>query len=255
MTQGVILFRIFARISAMLTEKAGCLAVTVSVLRTVILYFLLMLAMRLMGKRQLGELQPSELVVTLLISDLAAVPMQENGLPLVNGVLPILVLVALEIFISAVMMKSPRLSRLVSGTPQAVIRDGRVDERVMRRLRMTVDDLMESLRQENIFDIQQVQYAIAETNGHVTAYCYPRFQPATVGDIAGEMPDDGMPVVVVSDGQLLQWGLDLCGLDAAWVYRILGRCNCPLERVFLLTATKTGKHYLLTQSDVGGEQG
>ena len=226
---------------------------TVSVIRTVILYFLLMLAMRVMGKRQLGELQPSELVITLLLSDLAAVPMQENGLPLLNGVLPILVLVALELFISGVMLKSPRFSRLIAGTPQAVIRDGRLQEKVMRRLRMTVDDLVESLRQQSIFDIGQVQYAIAETNGHISVYCYPRYQAATVRDVNADPPEEGMPVVVISDGTLSDWGLQLCGLDRVWVYRLLAEKGYAQEQIFLLTATKEGKHYMLTYDEVGGK--
>ena len=175
---------------------------TISVVRTVILYLLLIAAMRLMGKRQLGELQPSELVVTLLLSDLAAVPMQENGLPLMNGVLPILVLVSLELLISGAMLKSPAIARLISGSPLPIIQDGKVSEKVMRRMRITVDDLLESLRQQNIFDIRQVQYAIVETNGHISAYCYPRFQPATAGMVT-DRPDDVArdTALVTSDSQ------------------------------------------------------
>ncbi len=225
---------------------------SIAVIRTVILYLVIMACMRIMGKRQLGELQPSELVITLLLSDLAAVPMQENGLPLLNGILPILVLVALEVLLSAAMLKFPTLSRLIAGTPLPIIKDGRVDERVMRRLRITVDDLIEALRQQNIFDIRQVQYAIAETNGHISAYCYPRFQTATAGDVKNNLPDEGMPVVVVSDGQLSDWGLQLCGLSRQWVDDVLREKHCPQEDVFLLTATKTGQHYLLTKADVQG---
>ena len=129
----------------------------ISVIRTVILYFFIMLSMRLMGKRQIGELQPSELVVTLLLSDLASVPMQENGLPLLNGVLPILVLVAMELILSCLMLKCPALSRFISGSPMPIIVDGHVDEGVMRRLRITVDDLVEALRQQEIFDLREVQ--------------------------------------------------------------------------------------------------
>lgn len=225
---------------------------TVSVIRTVILYFLLMAAMRLMGKRQLGELQPSELVVTLLLSDLAAVPMQENGLPLLNGVLPILVLVSLELLLSGLMMKCPAVEKLISGTPLPVIKDGKVDAAVMRRLRLTVDDLTTTLRQQNIFDIRQVQYAIAETGGGITAYCYPRYQPATAGDVGADAPDEGMPTVVVSDGRLCDWGMQVCGLSEEQVAAILRRHRCQQDEVFLLTATKTGAHYLLTYADVKG---
>ncbi len=227
---------------------------TIAVVRTVILYLLLMAAMRLMGKRQLGELQPSELVVTLLLSDLAAVPMQENGLPLLNGILPILVLVSLELLISGIMLKSPAVARLVSGSPLPLIRDGKVDEKTMRRLRITVDDLLESLRQQNVFDIRQVQYAIAETNGHISVYLYPRFQPATTGDVKANIDDD-MPVVVVSDGALCDWGMGLCGLTEEKLANLLRKRKCRQEDVFLMTATREGDLYVLTRADVKGGGG
>ena len=225
---------------------------TIAVLRTVILYCLLIAAMRLMGKRQLGELQPSELVVTLLLSDLAAVPMQENGLPLLNGILPILVLVGMEILLSGAMLKWPALSRLIAGTPIPIIRDGKVNEQAMRRLRITVDDLIESLRQQNVFDLQQVQYAIAETNGHISAFCYPRYQPATAGDVGALPSENGMPVLVVSDGKLCPWGLQLCGASEEQLHRFLQKRHCPIEEVFLLTMTKNGEPFLLTHADVKG---
>ncbi len=211
---------------------------TISVIRTVILYLLLMVAMRLMGKRQLGELQPSELVVTLLLSDLAAVPMQENGLPLLNGVMPILVLVSLELLLSGAMLKFPPVAKLISGSPIPVIRDGVMDASALRRLRMTVEDLEESLRQQDIFDVSQVQYAIAETNGHISAYCYS---------------DAEMPVVVVSDGALCDWGMRLCGMTEEKLTRFLQKKQCGQKDVFLLTATKQGPHHLLTYADVKGE--
>lgn len=229
----------------------GGVSMAVSVIRTVILYILLMVAMRIMGKRQLGELQPSELVITLLLSDLASVPMQDNGLPLLNGVLPIVVLVAVEIVLSCLMLKFPTVSRLISGSPVPVIRDGQLDENAMRRLRITVDDLIESLRQQDIFDLRQVQYAIAETNGHISAYCYPRFQQATLGDVCqDDPPDSGMPVVIVSDGKRSDWGMQLCGLEEEWLQKTLRQYHCPLEEVFLLTADKAGHVFLLTRRQV-----
>ena len=223
---------------------------TISVIRTVILYLLLTLAMRVMGKRQLGELQPSELVVTLLLSDLAAVPMQENGLPLLNVVLPMLVLVGLELLLSGAMMKFPAVAKLVSGSPIPLIRDGVMDAAALRRLRMTVSDLEESLRQQNVFDIAQVQYAIAETNGHISVYCYPSCQPATAADVGASPSDKGMPVVIISDGDLSDWGMRLCGMTEETLDRYLRRKRCTRQEVFLLTATKTGPHHLLTYADV-----
>ena len=223
-------------------------------IKTVSVYFILIISMRLMGKRQLGELQPAELVVTLVISDLAAVPMQENGLPLMNGVLPILVLVSLELLISGAMLKCPAIARLISGSPLPIIQDGKVSEKVMRKMRITVDDLLESLRQQNIFDIRQVQYAIVETNGHISAYCYPRFQPATAGMVT-DRPDDEMPIVVVSDGQMCDWGMRLCGLSEEALEGILRKKKCSLQDAFLLTVTVGGTPYLLTRKDVKGGGG
>lgn len=228
---------------------------SIAVIRTVILYLLLMGAMRLMGKRQLGELQPSELVVTLLISDLVAVPMQENGLPLANGVMPILVLVSLELLLSGLMLKCPAVGRLISGTPQPIIRDGKIQVGVMRRLRLTTEDLAEALRQQNIFDLRQVQYAIAETNGRISVCCYPPYQPATAKDVGGGQAATDMPAVVVADGRLCAWGMDLCGLSEEAVAAILRRHRCAQEEVFLLTANREGEHYLLTRRDVKGGGG
>ena len=211
---------------------------TISVIRTVILYLLLMAAMRLMGKRQLGELQPSELVVTLLLSDLAAVPMQENGLPLLNGVMPILVLIGLELLLSGVMLKCPSIAKLVSGSPIPIIKDGQLEVAALKRLRMTMEDLDEALRQQEVFDIREVQYAIAETNGHISVYRYNEAQ---------------MPVIVVSDGTLCQWGMKLCGLTEEALGRYLQQKRCRQQDVFLLTATKQGPIHLLTYADLKGD--
>ncbi len=221
----------------------------IAVVRTVILYALLMGAIRIMGKRQLGELQPSELVVALLLSDLAAVPMQDNEIPLANGILPILTLVSLELLLSGLMMKFPSIAKLVAGSPIIVIRDGHADGKAMRRLRLTVDDLLESLRQQNIFDIRQVQYAIVETNGHITPYCYPTYQAATAADVGVKGDDREMPVVVISDGAVSDWGLTLSEHDQQWLTTALRRYGCAQQDVFLMTVTKKGKCFVLTKKE------
>lgn len=133
----------------------------ITAIRTVIIYIFIIAAIRIMGKRQLGELQPAELVVTLLISDLAAVPMQESGMPLLDGVIPILVLVAMELLFSGLMLKVPFFYRLISGRPMVVIDNGKLDQQALKRMRVTIGDLVESLREQNVFDIEQIQYAIA----------------------------------------------------------------------------------------------
>ncbi|HHV50310.1 MAG TPA: DUF421 domain-containing protein, partial [Clostridiales bacterium] len=134
-------------------------------IRTVIIYIFIIAAMRIMGKRQLGELQPSELVVALLISDLAAVPMQENGMPLLNGLIPIMILVALELLFSGLMIKSPFFQHLIGGRSKIIIDNGNLDIKALNGMRMSLEDLMETLRQQSVFDLRDVQYAIVEPNG------------------------------------------------------------------------------------------
>ncbi len=214
---------------------------SITVVRTVILYILLIIAMRLMGKRQIGELQPTELVVTLLISNLAAVPMQENGLPLLNGILPIFILVSLELISSILMLKIPALSKLVGGSPITIVRDGKPIRKAMSRLRIGMEDLNEALRQQNVFDLRQVQYAIAETNGHISVYCYSRYQPSEKGDLLPDPPQEDMPVIIISDGTRSDWGMSFCGIDGYWIERTLKKKGCREDQVFLMTATRGGK--------------
>ena len=224
----------------------------ITAIRTVIIYIFIITAMRIMGKRQLGELQPVELVVTLLISDLAAVPMQESGMPLLNGLVPILILVSLELLLSGCMLKLPWVSRLITGNPITIIRDGRLDQKALKKLRMTVEDLMENLRGQNIFAIEDLQYAVAETNGKISVYPKPEKQPPTCGDLHGAPPDSGMPLVVISDGKLSRWAMQTCGVDEGWLNQVLIDNACPQSEVFLLTANKAREYYLVRKEGQPG---
>lgn len=214
-------------------------------IRTVIIYIFIIAAMRTMGKRQLGELQPAELVVTLLIADLAAIPMQENGMPLLNGIIPVMILVALEILFSALMMKVPFFHRLIGGKSKTLINDGQIDVKAMQDLRMTFEDLMESLRQQGYFDWQEVQYAIVEANGKLSVLLKPNKRPATCEDLSLSPPDKGMTVIVISDGKISDWGLSFCQLSKRWLNQILRENHCTAEQVYLMTADRTRAYYLL----------
>ena len=147
--------------------------------RTILLYFIIMLGLRLMGKRQIGELEPTELVLTMLISDLAAVPMQDFGIPLLNGVVPIVTLLALSMLLSYGCMRSIRLRRLVCGSPTTLIKDGILQQAAMRANRFTLDELIEALRSQGVTDLTTVKYAILETDGQLSVLLYPAEQPAT----------------------------------------------------------------------------
>lgn len=210
----------------------------ISAIRTVIIYAFIILAMRIMGKRQLGELQPTELVVTLLISDLAAVPMQDNSIPLLSGLLPISILMALELILSGLSLKIPFFERFLSGNPVPIIRDGVLDVKALKKLRLSVNDLCEMLRAQQIFDITTVQYAIVETGGQLSYYLKPPAQPVTCGDIGAVPSDDGMPVLLISDGTVHEHNLSLCNADRAWLDAQLASRRLDVQDVLLMTADK-----------------
>lgn len=217
----------------------------ITAIRTVIIYIFIITAMRIMGKRQLGELQPAELVVTLLISDLAAVPMQESGMPLLNGLVPILMLVALELLLSGLMLKAPFFHRLIGGKPKIVVNNGKIDQTAMKGMRLTLEDLMETLRQQGTFDLQEVAYAIVEANGKISVLAKPANRQATCQDVGANPPDNGIPMVIVSDGSVSQWGLNVCGLDDGWLSGVLAANTCSLKDVFLLTADRSRAYHLI----------
>ena len=218
-------------------------------LRTVIIYIMIIAALRFAGKRQLGELQPAELVVTLLIADLASVPMQDTGIPLLSGLVPIAVLTALELILSALMMKWRGLSKLVSGNPVVIVKNGVLQQKALRQLRLTVDDLTETLRQQNVFDVRDVQCAIVETNGKISVFQTSQAKPLTAQDMALSLPDNGVPVPVVSDGKPVPWGLSVCGLSPEWVADKLKKRGCDLKDVLLMTADKSHRVYIIRREE------
>lgn len=217
----------------------------IGAIRTAIIYLVLVAAMRIMGKRQLGDLQPIELVVTLLVADMAAVAVEDTTAPLLSGLIPIAVLVSLELLFSGLMLKFPAAARLVDGRPVIIINNGTLDQRAMKKLRLSLEDLVGTLRQQGIFDLTEVQYAIAETGGKISAYLKPEHQPATAADVHAAPPDNGIPFLVISDGRLSRWALSMCGLNEEWLRLTLHEAGCPLSQVFLLTADRRGTVCLL----------
>ncbi len=214
----------------------------IAMLRTAILYLTLIAGVRLMGKRQVGELEPAELVLTLLVADLAAVPMQDFGIPLLFGLLPILVLLCLTMILSVLTMKNVRLRTLLCGRPSIVIDCGELLQKEMARTRMTVDELMEELRLQGITDISTVQYAILETNGKLSTILYPQYQPATAEQMGVSPALTSLPLVIISDGQLLTHNLIAAGQSREWLEKVLAdRKLNRIEDVFLLSLDKDGK--------------
>ena len=216
-------------------------------IRTIILYLLIIAGIRLMGKRQVGELEPSELVLSLIIADLAAVPMQDFGIPLLTGIVPILTLLSLTMILSVLTMKSVRFRALMCGRPSIVIRDGRVDQQEMRRNRLTVDELLEELRAKGCTDPSTVKYAILETNGQLSVLLYASQNPPSAQDLGVQVREQDLPLVVISDGRLLEHNLKALGRDRAWLDKQLAARGCKggCRSVFLMLADHSDGIYLV----------
>jgi len=221
-------------------------------IRTIILYLLIIGGIRLMGKRQVGELEPSELVVSLIIADLASVPMQDYGIPLITGVIPILALLALTMILSVLTMKSVRFRTLLCGRPSIVIRNGVVDQQEMSRNRLTLDELLEELRSKGYTDPAAVKYAVLETNGMLSVLPYEAQKPPTAQQMKLKVQEPSLPLVVVSDGRLLEHNLTALGYDRAWLEQELALRGCSgAGEVFLLLADEKSTVYLAKKEELG----
>lgn len=217
----------------------------ISIVRTMILYVLIILAMRIMGKRQLGELEPAELVVAVLISDLAAHPLQDPGIPLLYGVVPVLVLVACEILISALILKSIRFRSVLCGRPSMLIRNGRIMQAEMKKNRYTLDELAEELRKKDISDIRTVRYAVLETDGSLSTLLYAAQAPVTPEQMELVVHDPGYAVILINDGRVLSENLKRCGYNRNWLQKQLAARNVrDSSSVFLMTVDEAGRIYL-----------
>ena len=203
-----------------------------------ILYLLLIVGLRLSGKRQIGELEPIELVLTLLISDLASVPMQDFGIPLLNGVVPILALIALSTLFSCISLRNVRFRSLVCGEPALVIKNGQIRQEVMRHNRLTLDEL----RGQGVLDINTVKYAVLETSGHLSVLLRADQQPLTARQMAVAVEDDVfLPTVVINDGRIMAENLRLAGRDENWLRQQLQKRKIRHPRdVFLLSVDENG---------------
>ena len=217
----------------------------ISIIRTLLLYLVIITAVRVMGKRQIGEMQTSELVVTLLISDIAAIPMQNTSQPLLSGFVPILILVLCEIVLSIVMMKKAKFRKLICGKPQIVINDGKIDQAQMKRLRMSTEDLCEQLRQLDSFNIEDIAYAIVETNGKMSILKKPEQDTPTLSDLKIKKQDKGIEAVVISDGERSDYSMKLCGVDDDWVSKTLNQNKVEQKNVFMMTANKKKEYQII----------
>lgn len=215
-------------------------------IRTIILYFTILISMRLMGKRQLGELEISEFIVAALVADLAASPLQDIGIPLLNGLIPIIVLFCLEIIIAGISMKSVKMRAKLFGKPSVIIQHGKICIDEMLKNRFTLDELMQELRSKSVTDITTIDYALLETNGQLNLILKQDEQPLTAKAMGIALREAGYPHIIINEGRILTDNLQLLGRDEKWLRKQLG--NKSPEEIYLFTLSDTGNIYCQERS-------
>lgn len=221
-------------------------------IRSVILFVFIVAALRLMGKRQIGQLQPAELVVTILLSEMAATPMQDNDIPMLNTLVAVAVLVGLEIIMSALSLKSIRLRNILQGNSVILIRNGIIDREKMKQLRFTLDDLLEALRQKDVFDISDVEYAVAETDGSLSVMLKSGKQPLCADDIRLKKPSSDLPVAIITDGKLVAKDFSEMQLSVSEIKKAIRDTKIPVKDIFLMTLDKKGNTVVVRKDEVNG---
>ena len=220
-----------------------------SYLRTALLYLILVAVIRLMGKRQIGQMEPSEFVVTMLVANLASIPMQDSGIPLLSGLVPILTVLGVELVLSFLSLHSIRLRKLLCGKPVILIENGKILQKNLRRTTITSDELTGHLRQQNILDLRVVQYAILETNGNLSVFPYPQECPASAKEAGICASDQYLPITIIDDGRLLQENLQISGKDQQWLKRVLQEKKTTLSNTWLLTVDEADHIFWLPKED------
>lgn len=211
-----------------------------SYIRAIVLYLVLVLVVRLLGKRQIGEMEPAEFVVTMLVANLASIPMQDGGIPLYSGLVPILTVLGVELLLSGACVRWVGFRRLLCGKPVILIDNGKILRENLRSTRITLDELTEMLRQKEILDPGKVQFAILETNGNLSVFPYPKYQPASAMAVGITPKPQFLPYTIIADGYLYEKNLTLSGLDAGWLKRTLAHYRCRREDVLLLMTDGAG---------------
>lgn len=214
-------------------------------IRAIILYTLLIFSVRLMGKRQIGELQPSELAVTILISNIATLPVEDTGIPLLTGIVPIITLAGLDVLMSWLGIKSRAVRRLSCGVPVIIIRDGKLDQKQMKALRFTVDDLIASLRGQGVFDISEVQFAVVETTGSLSVYQKFQYRNTTNEDMSIKGTSKNPPEVIIADGELIRGSMERLAIADEWIENIMKKEKTAVKEVFLMTVDDDRNYTLI----------
>lgn len=219
--------------------------------RTIILYLVLFFSVRLLGKRQVGQMEPSEFVVTMLIANLAAIPIGEEGIPLHAGLVPILTVLGAELSFSWLTLRSVFMRRFLCGKPVILIENGRLVQDNLRKTRISLDELSGQLRLKDVLDIKEVQYAILETNGVLSVFPYPAQAPATARDAGITAGERYLPVTIISDGKLSRENLKRAGKEEGWVRKVLQKHGAQVASTMLLTVDAGGEITFIAKEEGG----
>ncbi|MBL4936787.1 DUF421 domain-containing protein [Clostridium sp. YIM B02515] len=213
-------------------------------LRTVILYFIVVFTMRMMGKRQIGELQPFELVIAIMVSELASLPMQDTRIPLLHGIIPIITLLVLQVSISLAELKSETARTIFSGKPSIIIKGGKIDIKQLKYDRLNINDLMEELRLQGYYNIEDIEYAILETSGQISVIPKTELEPATKQDLNIKSTQDKLPITLILDGKINKYNLNLIEKNNSWLQSQLRKNNVSSsDKVFIALLDSKGKFF------------
>ena len=213
----------------------------ISIFRATIIYLLILVAMRILGKRQIGDLQPSELVITILLSEIFSIPMQDTKIPLLDTFVPVFLLVGFELITSAISVKSIKFRKLLDGNSIMIIKNGVLDQKQLKKLRYTVDDLLEALRKKDVFDISSVEYAIIETDGTLSVCLKAQEAAVKVKDLKLPSTEFAIPVVVVSDGRIIEENLKLIGCNRNQLDEAIRKEKIMPDNIFIMLMDKNKK--------------
>ncbi len=221
--------------------------------RAIVLYIIVLIVMRLMGKREIGQLQPFELAISIMIADLATLPMSETGVPISNGIIPILGLLVMHLTISMLNMKSTKAREIICGKPSILIFRGKIDQKVMKKERFTINELEERLRDNNIFNIGDVEYAVLETSGQVTVIPKPNKRPTIPEDFNIEPKYEGIPYDLVVDGKVMYKNLDKIGKNYVWLQKQTEKFGIKPEEALIVTIDGDNQFFCQPLEKDGGK--
>ena len=219
-------------------------------LRTFLFYGLLMAVLRLLGKRQIGEMEPAEFVVTMLLANLATIPIENPDVPVTHGLLPIAFVVGGELLLAYLTLRSIKIRKLLCGKPVILIEEGKISQENLRRTRINLDELTMHLREKNVFDLSQVKFAILETNGELSTLLYAKECPASAKEAGISVKEVELPITILSDGRLLRENLQAANKDISWVEAELKRRNCTQKEVLLLTVDRCNRVFFVRKQDI-----